>query len=275
MEIKVLQDRIQKTKDKIEKIEKRIKKWQDARTREAFLKVDGWLLNSGRDENFLYQEYLNECNHELDRASQELYDTKVTLQKYENMLEFELNKDKEFENNRVDVIWQFLLNWKDYVAESIRNNMSVLNDYYKKNDECCEWQNNKYLILKEENISEEEWKEHYRKLREEERQLYSNVHPYTKLVAKHDCTLTDKYCIDETNLNILLTKDVKAKYWKLIDEVTEITGNITDANNLNTRGGELNGIIIGENGTANVQTFSAGGWNVQCFHLRHKITRVS
>lgn len=273
MEIKVLQDRISKSKDKIAKIEKRITKWQKAQTREAFLKANSWLLNSGRDENYLYQEHLKNCNRELKHAVQDLHDAQLNLQKYENMLEFELNKDKEFENNRINVIWNFLLQWKNQVANYIRNNILVLNAYYEKNIECCDWYNNKYLILKDQGITEEEWKEHYKQLRNEERELSDNIHPYTKLVGKR-CGKCD-YQVDEAKLDELLIKDAKAKYWKLIDEVTEITGKITDANNLNTRGGELNGIIIGENGTANVQTFSAGGWNVQCFHFRHKITKVS
>ena len=36
----------------------------------------------------------------------------------------------------------------------------------------------------------------------------------------------------------------------------------------------VNGIIIGEKGKAKVQTFSAGGWNIQCFHYRTRVDRV-
>ena len=69
-------------------------------------------------------------------------------------------------------------------------------------------------------------------------------------------------------------KDCKARYFQLVEEVTEITGIIQDATNLHISGGELNGIIIGERGKAKINTFSAGGWNIQCYHYRHKVTKV-
>ena len=118
-----LQDRIQKSNIKIEKIEKRIKKWQNAQTREAFLKADGWLLNMGRDEEYLWNEYIKDCNKELDYAIQDLHDAQLTLEKYQNALNLELAKEDEFNNNRILVIWDFLLNYKEQVAEYIRKNV--------------------------------------------------------------------------------------------------------------------------------------------------------
>ena len=102
-----LQDRIQKSNAKIEKIERRIKKWQNAQTREAFLKADGWLLNMGRDEEYLWNEYIKDCNRELDYAVQDLHDAQLTLDKYQNLLNLELAKEDEFNNNRIQIIWEF------------------------------------------------------------------------------------------------------------------------------------------------------------------------
>ena len=93
MTVEQLKDRIQKTNLKIEKIERRIKKWQNAQTREAFLKADGWLLNMGRDEEYLWKEYIHNCEWELDHAVQDLHDTQVTLEKYQNLLNLEVVKD--------------------------------------------------------------------------------------------------------------------------------------------------------------------------------------
>ena len=277
-----LKERIQKTEQKIEKIEKRIKKWQNAMTREAFIKADGWLLDMGRDEDYLWKEYLKNCNWELDRAVQDLHDAQLTLEKYQNMLKLEEAKDNEFENNRIMVIWNFLLHYKEQVAEYIRNNMSILNEYYEVNSQLCDWHNNNAYKVRRGEMTREEFNRVYNELSQKEKALQSNIHPYTREVATRNYPEKTRI-VDEAKLEELLLKDCKARYFQLVNEVTQYTGIITDATGLNMRGGELNGIIIGEKGKAKVQTFSAGGWNQhiivnvkhgQCFHYRHKVSKI-
>lgn len=271
-----LQDRIQKSNIKIEKIEKRIKKWQNAQTREAFLKADGWLLNMGRDEEYLWKEYIHDCNKELDYAIQDLYDAKLTLEKYQNALNLELAKEDEFNNNRILVIWEFLLNYKEQVAEYIRKNVEVLNEYYKVNSQMCDWHNNNRHKVYNGEMTREEYNKVYNELERKEKELADNIHPYTKLCATRDYTKehSQRY-IDEAKLEELLLKDCKARYFQLVNEVTKYTGIIIDATNLNMRCGELGGIIIGEKGKAKVQTFSAGGYAVQCFHYRTRVDKIA
>ena len=270
-----LQERIQKTNIKIEKIEKRIKKWQNAQTREAFLKADGWLLNMGRDEEYLWKEYIKNCNWELDHAVQDLYDTRLLLEKYQNMLNLELAKENEFENNRITIIWEFLLNYKEQVAEYIRNNLSVLNEYYEINTKMCDWHNNNRCKVYSGEMTREEYNRVYNELQARERELEENIHPYTKLCATRDYSKenSERY-IDENKLEEILLKDCKARYFQLVNEVTQYTGIILDAQGLRIKAGELNGIIIGEKGKAKVQTFSAGGWNIQCFHYRTRVDKI-
>lgn len=60
-----------------------------------------------------------------------------------------------------------------------------------------------------------------------------------------------------------------------VENVTKITGPITDARGLHISGGDLNGVVLGEKGAAKVNTFSAGGWNVQRFHFRCRVSDVT
>jgi len=272
-----LKERIQKIEAKIEKIEKRIKKWQNAMNEDACIKHYDYMLSWGKTKEQIiaqcYAEYIKNCNWELDHAVQDLHDAQVTLEKYQNLLALEEAKDSEFENNRIVVIWEFLLHYKEQVAQYIRNNMNVLNDYYALNSESCDWHNHKYSIMKEQGIGEEEWKDHYKELRYKENELEKEIHPITKLVSKYN-GYRQPHTVDEEKLEEILLKDCKARYFQLVDEVTKYTGIILDATNLSIHGGELNGIIIGEKGKAKVQTFSAGGWNIQCFHYRTRVDRV-
>lgn len=282
-----LQDRIQKTLVKIEKIEKRIKKWQDAQTEDACVKHYSYELSWGKTREEIiaenWNQYIKNCNWELDHAVQDLHDAQLTLEKYQNMLNLEIAKDNEFENNRIQIIWEFLLNYKEQVAEYIRNNMKVLNEYYKLNSESCDFYNHKYMYIQN-GMSEQQWKEKYAEFRKQERELKDAIHPYTQEVATRDWTSDNReYHVDGEKLEVILLKDCKARYFQLVNEVTKITGIITDAQGLRIRAGELNGIIIGEKGKAKVQTFSAGGHSThiivnekhgQCFHYRTRVDAI-
>lgn len=72
-----------------------------------------------------------------------------------------------------------------------------------------------------------------------------------------------------------LDEEANRKYDFIIERTTAITGKITDASCLTVGAKcDLNGYIIGEKGTANVQTIGAGGYNIQCFHFRTLINRA-
>ncbi|NBK99966.1 MAG: hypothetical protein EOM50_18535 [Erysipelotrichia bacterium] len=77
-------------------------------------------------------------------------------------------------------------------------------------------------------------------------------------------------------LNKDLEEEAKRKYDFIIERVNAICGQITDASNLKVGAkSDLNGIIIGTKGNAHVKTIDAGGYNIQCFHYRTLINKVS
>ena len=70
-------------------------------------------------------------------------------------------------------------------------------------------------------------------------------------------------------LDEVLTKEVESKRAKLIARVEKKTGKITDASALRIgANGELNGVVKGEKDIAEVNTITAGGYNIQCLHYR-------
>lgn len=72
-----------------------------------------------------------------------------------------------------------------------------------------------------------------------------------------------------------LEEEKKGKLVWFYSSVSRITGPIKDAKHLYISAGDLNGVVIGEKGAAYIQTFSAGGWNIQRFHFRTRIDDVT
>lgn len=79
----------------------------------------------------------------------------------------------------------------------------------------------------------------------------------------------------EAWLDSFLNEEKKAKLLHLVSRISDITGPITDARGLYIYAGDLNGVVLGEKGAANVQTIGAGGYNIQCFHYRMLVHDVS
>ncbi len=70
-------------------------------------------------------------------------------------------------------------------------------------------------------------------------------------------------------LDMSLEEEKKAKILDLMNRIEKITGKIVDAKSLNIGyKGDLEGVIIGEEGKAKINTIGAGGYNIQCFHFR-------
>lgn len=147
---------------------------------------------------------------------------------------------------KIEVIVKFLNEWKERVTEWAFEQKKILRDL---NREICDaWNGGN--------------KEKYEELRKEEKQLKSNLPKWV-------------YQYDNNRIEKMLAHDVEAKYDILIARMNKVIGEVKDATYLEVgMNGELNGVIIGENGKARIETIGAGGYNIQCYHYRvlvHKI----
>ena len=77
-------------------------------------------------------------------------------------------------------------------------------------------------------------------------------------------------------LNKILDDEVTNKYKDLVRRITKVVGEIQDVSNLSigSKQGEINGTVKGTKGIATVDTISAGGYNIQCFHYRVLVHKV-
>lgn len=253
-----LNKRIEKKNQEIEKIQKRIDKWTKGMNEEAKaivaaceLVYDNPKLAEARKK---YEEY--EKDHENDptvynpndwnkgpqlgeayRAYRDLAEAKSTLNKYLVQLDKLANFEKE---EKITAIWDFLMNWRqeayDYYVNEVRLFTELKNNYKEaweafKNSVDYEDQKNSYNNYR---WADYEIENRFR------RKYYQDIDSLTR-----DITLPHGK-VDEAKLNKYLDEEVRRKYTRLVNEVTEKAGEITDASNLkiNARG-EINGRIKG------------------------------
>lgn len=69
-------------------------------------------------------------------------------------------------------------------------------------------------------------------------------------------------------LETTMEREMRGKLLDLAQRIGKSVGKITDARGLHVSNGEIAGVIIGEHGSASIQTIGAGGYNVQRFHFR-------
>ena len=254
MTVETLTSRIENAKAKLAKLEAKIKRIEKAKA-----------SNYEANNPYFYSE------RDYRIASREIAETKETIEKHEALLNAELSKKRD-----IEPIVNFLNMWRANVkayytvirVEPEREELKA--KWYEASQKACEFFNHtRWTLIREGKMTKEEAKAEDARLHTESRVLkdrYNDRYSYVEYLERNGF---------EETLEKELDEEWKRKYDKLIADVEKITGQITDASFLReNEKGDLDGIVEGVNGRARVNTFGAGGWNIQCFHYRTKVTRV-
>ena len=245
--IEYLTNRIAGKQKEITKLENKLARIEKA-------KATDWKVNP-----YYYGE------DELRWTLKDLANAREALAKYEA----QLTAENEKANSRnVTAILEFLENWKkkvmQYYAEKFDRYLEALEEYYKKSSEHCDWFN--HGGWRQENAKQID--EEYRKYRKAFAKRWGEMERYELREYNSDTKQYEKH-FNREKLQKELDNEANAKYDDIIERTNAICGKITDARGLWVGNkGDLDGIIIGERGTAKVQTIGAGGYNIQCFHFR-------
>lgn len=237
--IEFIQKRVDGAKTKIEKLNKKLERIEIAKA-------------SNYEENnpYCYSDY------DLRYTVRDLEEAKANLQKYEN----QLAKEQEKAGSRnVKAINDFLDKWLqnciEYFDSEYPKYQAAREEYFQKDREYCQRFNNRSNQTPEERKADR--KEHD-KMKRDFRAAWAHVTQFD-----HGSLPWRETMVKD------LTQERIRKYDDIIERTNEIVGKITDASKLRvSQKGNLDGIVIGEKGTAKVQTIGAGGYNIQCFHFR-------
>lgn len=258
-----IQKRIEGKKREIDKLEKKL-----ARIMKA--KESNWT-----DNPYYYHE------NDIKYTTRDIETAKTALAKYEQELIDTINKAA---SRNVPAITEFLGRWFERMSEYFENGLKeayILYDRFRTQRDKCANSYGSPEYEENEKLSKEYHLEYYEALNgvyEEEKRDRYGIHrkkvrdgklEYVKSYMGHNLEESMKRVIKD------LTIERDNKYDFMLDRIIGITGKITDAKHLEIGAkGDLNGYIIGENGTANIKTIGAGGYNIQCFHFRTLIHKA-
>ena len=177
----------------------------------------------------------------------------------------EVQKAKDSELNTIPtVIKEYIHNWRIKVEKFVSEE---LDNYIKERKSLYDNYGSKYWDY---SYTPEERKEANKIYNERIKELELSISPLTAHLYSR---CRSNYKDELTNI---LNKEERDKALDLVNRVAKITGPITDASNLRIgeQNGELNGLIIGRDGKAFIQTIGAGGYNIQCYHYRVLVHKV-
>lgn len=245
---------------RIEGKQKEISKLESKLARIEKAKASNWSNNP-----YYYHE------DDLRWTLKDLAIAREALAKYEAQLTAENEKAA---SRNVTAIIEFLENWKvkvmEYYTERFARYLVALEEYYRKSSEHCDWFN--HGGWKQENAKQID--EEYRKYRKEFNRKWGEMERYELREYNPETKQYDRV-FNRDRLQKELDQEANAKYDDIIERTNAICGKITDARGLWVGNkGDLDGIVIGERGTAKVQTIGAGGYNIQCFHFRTLVHEV-
>lgn len=297
MNTTTLQTKVQNAQAKVDKTAKTIERHKTQLAKKIALleKASGKKVNLPSDDTFTVDDFETLKTFKWDKETSESYsyyweacdvtskmrdieDSKKKhaeavriLENWKEKLIKEEDKNDFLDKNTPQVIVEFLNDWKEKAYQWHVKRYEALQDF-------------KVKIRKDEQdardsmgITLRSTKEQDEKLKELEldyKSINSRIARFAGVAVLQMDSMHDESERLEW-LNKTLEQEKRAKMLELIQRINSIVGTITDAKSLSVSdAGNLNGIIIGTKGKAKVETFGAGGWNIQCFHYRTSVTEI-
>lgn len=240
----------------------------------------------GSDHSWLIYDVTRKLN-DIAGAHKKLSEAETILSNWQEKLSIAVNRERYIADNAPQVIKDFLEQWKSMAFEW---HVKKLDDYrefrlklqqerdeaiisfvksnpveysrYLENGEIHSYYSD--LI----NIRGRGLEEHMKGLMLDWKSIKQREKDFAGGVVLHLNDIRDE--VERLNwLDKTLEQSKNSKMLDLIQRISKSVGEITDASNLEiSDSGNINGYVIGDSGEAWLETITAGGWNVQCWHYR-------
>lgn len=123
----------------------------------------------------------------------------------------------------------------------------------------------------------EEWDRYDKEKREYYRMQYKEL-GFEQFIKKYTYAAYQSKNKTDAEIHQTNVKNARAEVLDLYNRVKEITGEITDWSHIRLTSGNsfpvLNGWVTGKDGSANVESVLAGGYNIQRLHIRTLVHRI-
>lgn len=303
MKIEDLQARLQKATEKVHKIEGTIERHKKAakKKRDAVIKLGvdpdktdymefaGKYDDLSRSIYWALSEYQDKLR-DIRESKKKLEDAKVVANNWANKLQFEIYKEEQIEKCVPKIIKEFVENWKKLVIQWHIENYKRLMEFEKT------FRDKENAVKREYILTSGEYDDtlargmtvdqimgwclssnKYNKFAEEKGVGYKQYKEKKSSFGAMALRLQDiRNEKDRMNyLEKVVEQDKKTLILDLMARINKVVGNIKDASGLYIGDkGEINGFIVGDSGRAKVETISAGGYNIQCFHFRTLVKQM-
>lgn len=305
MRIDDLQKKVEAAELKVEKcrktierhtaqMEKKAKQLRDMGIDPDTADIYAYAQQNNKEVYWLLCDY-DQKQDDIKGATRKLAEAERILKGWREKLDLQINLEKVIQDQVPQVIKDFLQKWKEdafdwYVKRhasflvfkaDLRSQeraakveaLKTLPEYAEKRERLGEklWMDDFYIS----NPWPRKPMEDFLKARELD---YNSIQKRISFFADGTILKMCAFRNDQERLDWLdstLEEEKKNKTLDLMARVTKITGPVTDVKGLKMYAGDLNGVVLGEKGAAKVQTISAGGYNIQCFHYRCLIDDVT
>lgn len=272
-DLKSLEIRIDGCIKNLEKARKTLTRHQaQAEKKLAVILRNGWKpdVNLYNDGNH-HEEYWAVCEYEsklddIKSTQKKIAELSARLEKYHKE---QKEEQKKQEVPNVPSVEEFLKNWKEAEKE-----------YYTQQVKAIKAWKSEYRKYYTEQMGELKriygWKvnsmDSQVRAEKKARNLnYDYEFNYLKNHFTQNCINLASYSEEDFHekLEYQLNNEVNCKRIDLYQRCSAVVGVITDAKGLTLgNNGSINGVVVGEEGKANVRTIFAGGYNIQCLHYR-------
>lgn len=284
MNVQELQLKTDNAAAKVEKCKGTIARHQKALTKkEAALAKVGitadnmaefkWSPGGGSSEHYWAIVEVESKQMDIKGATQKLKDAETVLSNWKAKLDIEIEKERFLSEQAPAIIIEFLSKWKerarDWYIQAHHKFLELRVELQEAKDDA------EARYIAEKPTGRRYGKEYNDYMNKDEAsvRIRRNIAALGSTVA-HMATYR-KEPERLAWLEHMLEEDRKAKMLDLILRINSVVGTITDADYLRVSDkGNLDGIIIGENGKAKIETIGAGGYNIVCFHYRTLVHKL-